>query len=88
MEDFLVVFVILSLFVWSSCFLERKVEEGTHAVATTSTCCGKGKERGGVQGGCCGPSTTTIHNTLTHTPYLYSLGLFFIHAFFHGWVMG
>jgi hypothetical protein len=37
---------------------------------------------GEVGWGCCGPSTTTIHNTLTHTPYLYSLGLFFIHAFF------
>jgi hypothetical protein len=51
MEEFLVVFVILALFVWSSCFLERKVEEGTHAVATTSTCCGKGKERKREGGG-------------------------------------
>jgi len=49
---------------------------------------GKGKERGGggVGGGVLLWSLPHPH---THyTPYLYSLGLFFIHAFFHGWVMG
>jgi hypothetical protein len=50
MEEFLVVFVILSLFVWSSCFLEKSGGRDTHAVATTSTCCGKGKEKRGGAG--------------------------------------
>jgi len=86
MEEFLVVFVILALFVWSSCFLEKSGGRDTHAVATTSTCCGKGKEKGGGGGG--GLLWALHHPHPHYTPYLYSQGLFFIHAFFHGWVMG